>query len=44
MIATAVHNILPLHEQKEVSLLDNDDKLLKAARSSVVTACKSLVS
>ena len=45
MIATAVRNILPLDEQKEVSLLDNDnDELLKAAVSYVVTACKSLVS
>ena len=44
MIATAVRNILPLDEQKEVSSLDNDDEPLKTAVSSVVTACKSLVS
>ena len=42
--ATAVRNILPLDEQKEVSLLDNDDEPLKAAVISVITACKSLVS
>ena len=44
MIATAMSNILPLDEQKEVSLLHNNDEPLKAAVSSVVTACKSLVS
>ena len=43
MIATAVRNILPLDEPKEVSLLDDDDKL-SAAVGSVITACKSLVS
>ena len=41
IIATAVRNILLLDEQKEVSLLDNDDEPLKAAVSSVVTACNS---
>ena len=44
IIATAVRNILLLDEQKEVSLLDNDDEPLKAAVSSVVTACNSLLS
>ena len=44
IIATAVRNILLLDGQKEVSLLDNDDEPLKAAVSSVVTACNSLVS
>ena len=38
-----MRNILLLDEQKEASLLDNDDEPLKAAVSSVVTACNSLV-
>ena len=44
VIATAVRNIPPLDKQNKVSLLDNDDEPLKSAVSSVVSACKSLVS